>query len=199
MTFQAKHEYLLSPSPLGGGGCPGRGRRGRRAIRRKAPQTSFLRNTITRQISGATRRVEQLPLPALPGHPLPPRGRGDGKRRHFVWRIINVASSTLDCTRGFLRTRDRFLRTQGGFFRTRDVFFRTRHVFIQTRGGFSPSRSSKARRKAPWLSPRLHKDEDKGATLPRKRHGRQALSMRRFRHYRPDNAAACSICLLSQR
>jgi hypothetical protein len=44
------------------------------------------------------RRVEQLPLLALPGHPLPPRGRGDGKWRHFAWRIIDAPSSTFNCT-----------------------------------------------------------------------------------------------------
>jgi hypothetical protein len=35
-------------------------------------------------VTGATRRVERLPLLTLLGHPLPPRGQGNGKRQCFV-------------------------------------------------------------------------------------------------------------------
>jgi hypothetical protein len=81
---------LPSPRPLGGRGWPGRARRGSRSVRRTSAGNF---ETLT------TRLAAPSHTPA--GAPSPPQelGRGDGKRWRFVWRIIDVAFSTLDCTR----------------------------------------------------------------------------------------------------
>ena len=73
---------LLSPPPLSGGGCPGRGGRGRRVDRRSRQNYRAEQSDGVDLSCGALRRRERHPLPALPDHPPPPSGGGEGKGLH---------------------------------------------------------------------------------------------------------------------